>query len=337
MQPHDLAWAAGHIITFDGDTLLTYDAETEAPRWLSSLDADITALAASERLLVVATADNMVRGCDPQTGNELWQHALDGVAFSVAANGTQWAVAFTDTVVRGDGATVGKSYPASGVCVVALRGDELAVGTAEGLSVVGSDGVGQTGLDNITGVAPAAKGGWYVTAGAKLFHLDAGLDVVGGAQMSDTIFSMPVVSPSGRYVAVRVDDDYVSVYTTNGLSQAGWIAYKERTIGAVVFGPKDWLGIAVGEGHANKIHLGGGQICRTDEHPGRARSSWMLSYKAEDAHWGAAPAGGVGPAEVVAAASGVDGEDEEAPSPAMAAVGVVVAIAVGIAVYFMMQ
>ncbi|MGK0362303.1 MAG: hypothetical protein ACI9U2_004624 [Bradymonadia bacterium] len=334
MQPHDLAWAAGQIITFDGDTLLTYDADTEAPRWLATLDADITALAASDQLLVVATDDKALRGCDPQTGTEIWRHAIDGAGLSVAVEGIHWAVAFTDTVLRGDGANVGKSYPASGVEVVALGpSDALAVGTAEGLSVVRPDGVAQTGLDNISGVTRAPDGGWYVTAGAKLFHLDEALDVVGGAQMSETAFSMPVVSPSGRYVAVRVDDDYVSVYTTNGLKQAGWIAYTERSIGAIAFGPKNWLSVAVGDGHANKIHLGDGMISRTDEHPGRERSSWMLSYKADDDYWGASQAaGGVGPTEATAPeASDAQG------SPAMTVVGLVVAAVVGVAVYFLMQ
>lgn len=335
MQPHDLAWAAHQIITFDGDTLLTYDGDTEAPRWLSALDADITALAASDQLLVVATVNKVLRGLDPQTGTEIWRHSLDGAGFSVAVLGIHWAVAFTDTVLRGDGANIGKSYPASGVEVVALGpSDALAVGTIDGLSVVHPDGVAQTGLDNISGVAPAPDGGWYVTAGHKLFHLDAALEVAGGAQMSETAFSMPVVSPSGRYVAVRVDDDYVSVYTTNGLIQAGWIAYKERSIGALAFGPKDWLGVAVGEGHANKIHLGDGSISRTDEHPGRARSSWMLSFKADEDHWGSAPIGGVGPAETTSPAA-ADGEEQG--SPAMTVVGLVVAAVVGVAVYFLMQ
>ena len=335
MQPHDLAWAAGHIITADGDTLLSYDAETEAPSWLDTLDSDITALAASDQLLVVATADKVLRGCDPKTGKEIWRSTLGGAAFSVAVIHIHWAAAFTDTVVRGDGASVGTSYPATGVEVVALGpNDALAVGTAEGLSIVGSDGVAQAGLDNISGVTPAPGGGWYVTSGHKLFHLDAELDVAGGAQMSDTAFSMPVVSPSGRYVAVRVDEDYVSVYTTNGLSQAGWIAYKDCTIGRVVFGKKDWLGVAMSAGHANKIHLGDGMICRTDEHPGRERSSWMLSYKADDDHWGSAAIGGVGPAEATAPAAE---DDDDEPTPAMAVVGVLVAIVVGIAGYFLMQ
>jgi hypothetical protein len=341
MQPHDLAWAAGHIITFDGNTVLTYDAETEAPRWLSELDADITALAASDRLLVVATADNAVRGFNPRSGAEQWTHTLEGAAFSVAVADDHWAVAFADTVARGEGAQIVKEYPASGVQVVAFGpNDALAVGTSSGLSVVGQDGVTQAQLDDITGVAAAPTGGWYVTAGPKLFHLDDEMDVIGGTQMSDTIFSMPFVSPSKRYVAVRVDDDYVSVYTTDGLKQAGWVAYKERTIGAVTFGPKDWLGVAVGTGHANKMHLGAGMICRTDEHPGRARSSWMLSFKAVDEHWGAsAPeaAGGVGPAENPVTTATVDAPDASEGSPAQTVLGLVVAAVVGVAVYFLMQ
>lgn len=333
MQPHDLAWAAGHIITFDGNTVLTYDADTEAPSWLSELDADVTALAASDRLLVVATTDNTVRGLDPKSGAVRWSHRLDGSILSVTVADDQWTAAFADTVTRGVDGQIVKTYPATGVQLVAFGpNDTLAVATAAGLSVVGEDGVAQAELDGITGVVAAPAGGWYVTAGPKMFHLDNEMDTVGGTQMSDTIFSVPCVSPSGRYVAVRVDDDYLAVYTTDGLQQAGWVAYKERTIGAVVFGPKDWLGVAVGTGHANKIHLGAGMICRTDEHPGRPRSSWMLSFKAVDEHWAAsAPetAGGIGPAEHPITPATADAPDEDEPTtPLQAIMGIVLTVAV---------
>lgn len=343
MQPHDITWIAGQIITFDGDTVLAYDGDSEAPTWLKTLPAPITAIAGRDTLLVVATADGKVTSFQAERGTIRWKADLDGPAHSLAVGPGKWAAAITDTVVEGKDGAIVETYPASGVEVVAYNAaGDLAVGTAQGLSVVTADGVVQAGLDDISGVAAAPGGGWYVTAGQKMFHLDAELDTAGGTQMSDTAFSVPAVSPSGRFVAVRVDDDYVAVYATNGLPQAGWVAYKERTIGGVCFGEKDWLAVAVGDGHANKMHLGAGMICRTDEHPGRNRGSWMLSYKAEEAVWQGASAGGVeGSASPAApsapAAEDAAGEGEGESNPVATVVGLIVAAVVGYGVYVMLQ
>lgn len=338
MQPHDLTWTANHIITFDGDTLLTYDGETEAPSWMKTLRGRVTAIAGAGDLLIVAT-DGAITGFHADRGTVRWTASVDGAAHSLAVGPGKWAAAIDDTVVEGVAGSVEATYPASGVEVVAYNpAGDLAVGTAQGLSVVTADGVVQAGLADISGVCAAPDGGWYVTAGCKLFHLDAALDTLGGAQMSDTAFSTPVTSPSGRFVAVRVDADYVAIYATDGLKQAGWVAYKAREIGGICFSKGDWIAVAVGEGHANKMHLGAGLICRTDEHPGRARGSWMLSYKAEDALWpevGADERAGIEPARDPGAVAAPGAT--AAGNPMATVLGLVVAAVVGVAVYFVMQ
>lgn len=317
----------------DGPELLVYNGEDESPRWRHAGSGGLIALGITEDRIVSLTQEGKLTswpldGAAPLTELDLGD---DPRALAVAADGTAAvALAGEVAVAAPDGAR--RALPIAGVTALAWSGDgaRLAVGGDDGRLRIAPTAAGD-------GAAPAAEspelgapirsvawnpaGFWIATAGEQVFRVDAdggaATRLTGAAGMEPDAVAC---SPDGALVGLRLDARTVAVLALPSKDTVASLQYLDREVVGLGFGPAPWLGVALDRGDGNKINLRTQAVHRTDPHPGRERTRWLISASIDPA---ALPAGR--PARAPASAP-AEADAGASPSRLPILIGVVLAI-----------
>lgn len=281
-----LVWAESDLlVTAEGPTLLAYDAATEGPVWLDTLEGDVLAIGDAGSRIVALTSEG-----------KLFEHGLDGKRLAVrSVPGARGVVASAEhRCVFGPGETLvldpqGKErrIAVKDVGGAAFSGDGalLLLGTRGGATHVVDP---RTGTTRGTGKAPGAVQGaaWsplgYFVATVRfakggIARVERTGEVRPLVGIGDHALDSVSVSRDGAFAAVRIPDHRVMLFDVVGNRPVGMVTYASpETPGQIAFGVGAWLGIAIGHGDANKIDLATGAVRRTDPHPGRPRHRWLL-------------------------------------------------------------
>lgn len=272
----------GRVVALgEGSDILAYNVSDEAPAWISERPAAVLGIVAVGAEIVSLDAEGRVVGHDPQTGEVRWEQGPFGAGGKLGASlDGLWAAAVGMAVHIGRGnavvRTIALGDPA--VVAVAFSGDVPAVGYADGrirMFPEGADAITRQAFEPLTDLAsdtdavlmtgdthmgrmpPEGKGSVMVSYGDGLTGV--------------------VRSASGAIHAVRVGDRYVAAHGNEGADDLGMLRYVDRVAGGMAIDPTGCLWVACGEGHANKLDLTkASSMSRTDAHPGRPQSSWLV-------------------------------------------------------------
>jgi hypothetical protein len=121
--------------------------------------------------------------------------------------------------------------------------------------------------------------GWWLVASEKGVHrIDAdGQNPLVYLKWSGSPVSALCASPGGGLCAFVTDEHYVVVFGVVKDINCGAIVYPERVAHELEFGPNDTLGVGLGLGDGNKIHLRqAGGVERTDPPPDRPTNRWLI-------------------------------------------------------------
>lgn len=297
------------LVLADGPELLVYNGEDESPRWQRSCAGTLLALGIAGDQIVSLTLEGRLTlwpldGAGPLTELDLGD---DPRALAVAADGTSAAaLAGEVAIVARDGAR--RALPIAGATALAWSGDgaRVAAGGDDGrlriAPAAADDGAAPAESPElgapIRSVAWNPAGFWIATAGEQVFRVDADggaatrLTGAGGME-PDAV----ACSPDGALVGLRLDARTVVVMALPSKDTVATLEYLDREVVGLAFGPAPWLGVALDRGDGNKINLRTQAVHRTDPHPGRERTRWLISASIDPA---TLPA--VGPARAPAAA-----------------------------------
>ena len=274
---NQFAYDARHIVIADGEEILAYDGESEAPLWRHAGPEPIDFVALGEGLVLALgrqgslhrfTRDGQARGTE----------ALDGEARGLTA-----AAALTSKALHWlspTGSLRGTAAVAGGQCLAA-GGGFAAVGTDSGELWVFRDGA-----DSPT--SKAACGGaihsvawhpqrfWLVAVGTKVFRVDEAGAVSHFTSAGEHRPRFLCCSADGKHIGLALDDTTALVMEYPSKDTAGNATYGDRVITGLALGPSPWFGVGLDKGDGNKFNLETGATHRTDTHPGRPHNRWIL-------------------------------------------------------------
>jgi len=319
------------LVLADGAEVLVHAGDDESPRWRRALDEEVAAVGATDDAVVALTASGKLAFWREADGEPIGEVALAAAPGALAVGpGAVCAVALGEevTVVGQDGAR--RALPIAGATALAWSGDggRIAAGNGEGRvqvlsaedgAVIGSAELGVP----VRSLAWNAGGFWIAAGGEQVFRLDEG----GGeyAQMTRAPGMAPdcvACSADGALVALRLGPTRVLALVLPSKDTAATVEYVDREVVGIGFGPAPYLGIGLDRGDANKIDLRTQAVHRTDPHPGRPRTRWLLSVSIDPTSL--PPAHGAPPGAAA-------GAEREPPLPAThAAVQRAVAVALAI-------
>lgn len=275
------------LVTTDGAELLVHDGDTEAPTWMRTMSAPIAGVANAGDRVVALAANGELAVLSAEDGAEVSKTSLDLLASGLAASKDKLAVLGGASVeivgMKGERcASVDLAEPMS--AAFDASGDRLAIGTADGDIAIAraSDGVitGQVrNSGKVTALAYHARAKVFLASVGhtlmKVTPKDDGVDLEPIMTSDKLDWSALAISEEGSILAARVDDHRVVLLSLHDYKLAGQITF-EREVGALEFGPDNFLGVALDRGDGNKVNLLTGAVHRTDPHDGRVRNSWFL-------------------------------------------------------------
>jgi hypothetical protein len=125
----------------------------------------------------------------------------------------------------------------------------------------------------------SALGFWLCAAGERVFRVEP----AGGSSSSlaRTGSQQVACSADGGLIACQTALGEVKVLALPDCAVVGTVAYADRSVAGLAFGPDTWLGVGLDRGDGNKINLATGACHRTDTHPGRSHNSWALDVQVD--------------------------------------------------------
>jgi len=296
-------------------------AHRRVPAWKKTRPAKLTHVAiAGDVILALDEAGDLVR-FDAESGEEKGKAAFHGGPHALATGpGGVHAVALDDSVEIVDG-DARRSIAIKGARSLALSSKLVAIGTEDGkLHVVDGEtttAVGDIGAP-VRGVARHPAGFWLATAGDKVHKVDDDGAVATLTRAADCAPSAISISRDGSMIGVVIGPKtaIALAYPSKGTLLS--VTYQDRRALGLEFtddGRFAWVGMDKGD--ANKIDLENEDVYRTDPHPGRTRTTWLLIAhvdKAVRARAKTAAAEGAAKKPIVASAASVPpGADGDKP------------------------
>lgn len=281
----------GHVIvTCDGPEVLVYAGDDERPLWRVACEAPVASVGATATEVVAVDEAGVLARWARDTGASLGRTPLGAspTAFALGADGTAVVVCGEDVLVAARGASP-RALPAKGIAAVAIDGRAARVAVAGGsrVRVYGVDGAFFSASDFgdlARAVAWHPDGFWVVAAGDRLHRVEP--DGSGRAELTRVDATSPdliACAADGGAIAVRTGARSALLIEHPSGVVAGFVEYVDREVTGLAFGPAPWLAVGIDRGDANKINLQTGAVHRTDPHPGRARTSWVVAVSTERA------------------------------------------------------
>ncbi len=277
------AFGPGAAVCSDGKDLLAYGPADEAPLWKKALAAPVAALVtAGDHVLAIDARGTLVR-LAADTGAEESKVTFVGEPRALAAGaGDLFAVALEDSVVVVDG-DAQVTLAIAGATALAFSAKLLAVGTeGGGLRIVDGEAtvaVAELG-GPVRGVVRHPGGFWLATAKDTVFRVNDDGEATPFLRASGRAPAAIACSKDGALVVVQTGERQVTVLAYPSKETLATASYPERNaIGVALTADARFLWIGIDKGDANKVDLDEHDIYRTDPHPGRTRSAWVLKVQ----------------------------------------------------------
>jgi hypothetical protein len=282
------------IVCADGDELLVYDGESEAPRWRKPLGAPLVGVLAVPPYVAALDESGTFRWflaedgspvLDPDASKLVSERSVGAPARSIAnAQWTNLAVVLVEEgVVLLPWAGEPRPLELEGrpTCVAMdVTGSNVAVGGSDGrLTVFDSELAVATWSSElgsaVQSVAWCSRGHWVAAAGSTIFSVQ---ELGNRAERWISVGGEPetlACSTDGQLLAWRAGAHAVQVLHCSSRKVVARVTYEKEVVGQISFGPDRWLGIGLAGGEANKINLVTQSVRRTETHPGRRQRSWV--------------------------------------------------------------
>ena len=268
------------IACIDGKELLVYEPADEAPAWKKTRAAKLTHVAImGDLVLAIDDTGDLVR-YDAESGDEIGKTAFHGGAHALAVGaGGVYAVALDESVEIVDG-DARRAIAIAGARALALSSKLVAIGTEDGKVHV-RDGETTVAVADIgapiRGLARHPAGFWLATAGDKVFRIGDDGEVATFTRAADCAPSAVSVSRDGSMIGLVIGPKTAIALAYPSKDTLLSVTYQDRKALGVEFtddGRFAWVGMDKGD--ANKIDLENEDVYRTDPHPGRTRTTWLL-------------------------------------------------------------
>jgi hypothetical protein len=280
------SWSAAAFACVDGGELVAWDPNIDTPTWRRPLERRVVALAGGGTIL--ATLD--------ETGKVVFWNGRDGApaGSTQTAGGQLLAMAWGSACAVATPARI-EVLDAQGQRALAIGGatalrfsrddTKLAVGLPDGRvtildvasgATVSSAQVASNGAA-VTALFERAMGAeWLATAGDSLHAIEPGGAVRRVTGLGGKTLHAVTANERGTLVALQAGDDLAVVIAWPSRDTAANLRYPERKVLGVALGSGAlWVGLDLGDG--NKLDLGGGDLYRTNPHPGRPLNRWLVS------------------------------------------------------------
>jgi hypothetical protein len=269
------------LVATDAQEVFVCAAGDQNTQWTFATPSPIVGVRTTRDAILVLEASGILTRLQADNGSTLGQIELKAKCHALAATpaGDWAAVTATGVIVGRRDAIVGRiDLPGATHAAWAITDDRLAIADGKHVHLYDkSSRVATRAIeDAITGLAASAIGDWLVTTTHRLLLFSHDLSgATGLATLRDAQLSGGVVSPTGQFVAFRIDHDRVAVLGMK-VGQIGLISYPDREVGELEFGPHPELGIGIGQGDGNLMSLLHNQARRTDPPPDRQRNRWLI-------------------------------------------------------------
>ncbi|MDQ3037228.1 MAG: hypothetical protein M3Y87_32845 [Myxococcota bacterium] len=270
-----------------GSELLVHDGASEAPLWRRELDESIVGVDVCGDELVVLTEPGFIVRFGLR-GRELGRLSLGAPARSLAVAPSGWIAATHEERIsvlrRGDLAAT--DLPHGGVTAMAWSADgtKLLLGTRDGALIelrAPSWTEAREAISADTAIATicwSARGVWLVGSGDRVLRVEPGAtETKPVTRASGQAITALASAPDGARFAMQLGDSTVVVLSDPPGETIAQLRYPERRACGIAFGPERWLGVGLDTGDANKLDITTGALHRSDTHPDRMHSSWLVA------------------------------------------------------------
>lgn len=294
LAPFDYAPNGEVIVCADGDELLVYDGESEAPRWRKSLGSPLVGVLAVPPYVAALDESGTFRWylaedgspvVDPSNNTLVSERSVGASAWAIAnAQWTNLAAVLTDegvVLLPWGGQLRPLELEGRPTCVgVDVTGANVAVGASDGrLTVFDGELAVATWSSElgspVQSVTWCSRGHWVAAAGPTIFSVE---ELGNRAERWISVGGTPeslTCSTDGQLLAWRAGAHAVQVLHCGSRKVLARVTYDREVIGQISFGPERWLGIGLAGGNANKINVVTQDVRRTETHPGRPPRSWV--------------------------------------------------------------
>lgn len=283
------AWGteADDLVVGWGSEVNAHERETLARRWSYEAGRWITGIRNTDRVVILVDRDGLLTCLDRQSGRVSGKVDCGRPATGLAATRKgRWAVLHEDGVTFGRFIEKPRYVKAARATAVAFsdRSDELAIAASNQLLLLDEKLRILNRLEfpsDLTGLAWGANGQWLVTLADRLELVTPGLTrrrVV--LRVNDGGFAGGVMSPTGQLIAFRIEDQRVAVFDLNA-TQLGLVKYLDREAKELEFGSSSLLGIGIGYGDANLIHLAEKRVSALKRPDGESTNHWYVHTSIE--------------------------------------------------------
>jgi len=278
------------FVIADADELLVHDGDSEGPLWRESFGSD-------EIVGVAIAGDEIIAVLDDRTvrrftflHRELPRSNLGAAVRTFAAkkDGTIAAASAEQVLLlrRNDLAPVPLYHRGVTALAWSADGTRLLVGKTtddtkhELLLLDGASGEPQgapRALDARIYAMAATPKGFLVATGDRVVRFTSPeTEPTPVTKAKGQLITDVASSPDGARVAGQIGRPQVVGLADRPRGTLLSLDYPQRVCAGVAFGPRPWIGVALGGGDANKCNVDTGALHRSDTHPGRNHQRWIV-------------------------------------------------------------
>lgn len=277
------------FVIADADELLVHDGDTEGPLWRESLTDEIVGVAIAGDEIIAVLDDGTV--CRFTFLHRELPRAMLGASvrtFAVRADGTLAAAhAEHVSLLRRNDLAPAPLYH-RGVTALAWSADGARLLVAKTTDdtkhmlhlLDGASGEPQgeprSLAQRVYAIAGSPKGFLVATGDRVVRFTSPEAEPAPVTRAKDQLLTDVACSADGGRMAIQVARSQVVVLADPPADTLLSLEYPQRVCAGLAFGPKPWIGVALGGGDANKCNVDTGALHRSDTHPGRTHQRWIV-------------------------------------------------------------